>query len=185
MKRIFIAVKVDAGETLLKMISFLKTGLSNDSIKWTNPDNIHITLVFLGDTNEEHIKTITATLAGKIEGLGKFELLIRGAGVFKNFSDPRVIWTGIERSEELIQLNDFIKNGLKGAGINIEDRPFKPHLTLGRIKDLKTGNTLKELIEKYRNTEIQKVPVNEVILYESILLQSGPVYKPLYKFKLY
>jgi len=184
MKRIFIAVKVEAGETLLRLISSLKSGLGTESIKWTNPDNIHITLAFLGDTEEEQIKIISAMLKGKCEGFGKFELIIKGSGVFKNLSDPRVLWTGIEPSEKLMQLNDFIKNGLKGAGINIEDRLFKPHLTLGRIKYLKTGNALKELIEKYRDTEIQKVPVNEVILYESILLQSGPVYKPVSKFKL-
>lgn len=185
MKRIFIAVKVEVSETLLKMISSLKSGLGSESIKWTNPDNIHITLAFLGDTEEEKIKIISAMLKAKCEGFGTFELILRGSGVFKNMSDPRVIWTGIEPSEKLMQLNDYIKNGLEDAGTKIEDRPFKPHLTLGRIKFLKTGNALKELIEKYRDTEIQKVPVNEVILYESILLQSGPVYKPLSKFKLY
>jgi 2'-5' RNA ligase len=184
MKRIFIAVKVEAGETLLRMISSLKSGLSSESIKWTNPDNIHITLAFLGDTEEEKIKVISAMLKGKCKGSGKFELIIKGSGVFKNLSDPRVIWTGIEPSEKLMHLNYCIMNGLKVAGISIEDRPFKPHLTLGRIKYLKAGNALKELIEKYRDTEIQIVPVNEVILYESILLQSGPVYKPLGKYKL-
>jgi RNA 2',3'-cyclic 3'-phosphodiesterase len=184
MKRIFIAVKVDAGETLLKMISSLKSGLGNESIKWTNPDNIHITLVFLGDTEEEKIKIINAMLKEKCEGFGSFELIIKGSGVFKNLSDPRIIWTGIEPSEKLMQLNDFIKNGLKDSGTEIEDRPFKPHLTLGRIKYIKDKVVLKTLIDKYQNTEIQRVPVNEVIIYESILLQSGPVYIPLSKFKL-
>jgi len=184
MKRIFIAVKVEAGETLLRMISSLKSGLSSENIKWTNPDNIHITLAFLGDTGEERIKIISAMLKEKCEGFGRFELIIKGSGVFKNLSDPRVIWTGIEPSGRLMQLDDFIKNGLKDAGTKIEDRPFKPHLTLGRIKYLKDKAVLKTLMDKYQNSEIQKVPVNEVILYESILLQTGPEYKPIGKFKL-
>jgi len=184
MKQIFIAVKVEAGETLLKMISSLTARLSIESIKWTSPDNIHITLAFLGDTEEERIKIINAVLKEKCKGFGRFELIIKGSGVFKNLNDPRVIWTGIEPSGKLIQLNDFIINGLKDSGTAIENRPFKPHLTLGRIKYLKNKALLKTLMDKYQNTEIQKVPVNEVILYESILLQSGPVYKPISKFEL-
>lgn len=182
MKRIFIAVKVDAGNALLKMISSFEYGLSKERIKWINPDNIHITLAFLGDTEEEKINIISSMLKEKCEGSGKFELIIKGSGVFKSMNDPRIIWAGIESSEKLTQLNDFIKSGLKDAGIKIEDRPFNPHLTLGRIKHLNPGSDLKELIEKYRDAEIQKVPVNEVTLYESILLQSGPVYKPIGKF---
>ena len=69
-------------------------------------------------------------------------------------------------------------------GIEIEDRPFKPHLTIGRIKHLKDKVTLKALIDKYKNLEIQNTVMNEVILYESILLQSGPVYEPLARFNL-
>ena len=184
MKRIFIAVKVEAGENLLSMISSLKSGLCNESIKWTNPDNIHITLAFLGDTEEEQIKIIGAMLKEKCGGSGKFELMIKGSGVFKNLSDPRVIWTGIEPSENFIRLNGLVKSGLTEAGIKIEDRPFKPHLTLGRIKKLKDKEVLKTLMDKYQNTEIQKVPVNEVILYESILLHSEPLYKALSKFNL-
>jgi len=184
MKRIFIAAKVEPGETLLQMISSFKNGLSNDNVKWTKPDNIHITLLFLGDTEEEKIKVISIMLKERCEGTGKFELIIKGSGVFKNLNDPRVLWTGIEPSFELEHLNDLIVNGLKNTGVKIEDRPFKPHLTLGRIKTLKDKNILKSLLDNYQNSEIQKVPVGEVILYESILLQTGPVYQPIGIYKL-
>jgi 2'-5' RNA ligase len=184
MKRIFIALKVEPGETFLNLILSLKSGLNSESIKWTNPNNIHITLSFLGDTEEEIIKIISSMLKNKCEGSGRFELIIKGSGVFKNLSDPRIIWVGIEPSEELIHLNGFIMNGLKELDIRIEDRPFKPHLTIGRIKHLNDKEALKALVEKYQNSEIQKIPVNEVILYESILLQSGPEHKPIVKFNL-
>ncbi len=184
MRRIFIALKVEAEESLLKMISTLKSRLSNESIKWTNPDNIHITLSFLGDTEENLIKVIKTMLNEKCKGSGKFELIIRGSGVFKNLSDPRIIWIGIEPSEKLMRLNGFIMKGLKELGINTEERPFKPHLTIGRIKHLNDKKSLEAVMEKYQDSEIQNTGVNEVILYESILLQSGPVYKPIAKFSL-
>jgi 2'-5' RNA ligase len=184
MKRIFIALKVETGETLLTMIYSLKSGLSKDIIKWVNPDNIHITLSFLGDTEERKIKSISSMLNEKCKGSGKFELIIKGSGVFRNLSDPRIIWTGIEPSEKLMNLYEIIMNGLEGLDIKLEDRPFKPHLTIGRIKHLNDKEALKALIEQFQYSEIQIIPVNEVILYESILLQSGPVYKPLEKFNL-
>jgi 2'-5' RNA ligase len=96
MKRIFIAVKIEPGEILLKMISSFKTGLSNENIKWTNTDNIHITLSFLGDTEESQIIAINEILMVKCEGFGQFDLVLKGTGVFKSQGDPRVIWAGIE-----------------------------------------------------------------------------------------
>ena len=184
MKRIFIAVKIEAGETLLKMISSFRTRLLVGNIKWTGLENLHITLAFLGDTDEDKINAVISMLKGVCEGFGEFELVIKGAGVFKNFSDPRVIWTGIEPSGKLNLLNSSIKNGLKVSGISIEDRPFNPHLTLGRIKNIKDNGELKSLMDKYQDIEIQKTDVNEVILYESILLPAGAVYKPLGKYPL-
>lgn len=184
MRRTFIAVKVEAEESLLKLISSLKSRLSNESIKWTNPDNIHITLSFLGDTEENLIDRIKIMLKEKSEGSGKFELIIRGSGVFRNLNDPRIIWIGIEPSEILMRLNGIILKGLKELGVNTEERPFKPHLTIGRIKHLNDKESLEALMEKYQDSEIQRTRVTEVILFESILLQSGPVYKPITRINL-
>ena len=135
MKRIFIAVKIDPGENLLNMISVLKAGLKDERIKWTESENFHITLAFLGDTEEAKIKAINNMLRTTCEGFGEFEIVIKGAGVFKNISDPRIIWTGIETSEKLNKLYDSIKSGLKDTGISLEERTFRPHLTLGTNKE--------------------------------------------------
>jgi len=99
MKRIFIALKVEAEEPLLAMISSLKSGLNKDIVKWINQDNIHITLAFLGKYGGENNKNIGLMLKEKCSGSGKFELILKGLGVFRNLSDPRIIWTGIEHSE--------------------------------------------------------------------------------------
>jgi RNA 2',3'-cyclic 3'-phosphodiesterase len=183
-KRIFIAVKTDPNDTLLNMISHFKTGLINERIKWTETENFHITLVFLGDTEENKIKQVDKMLRRVCEGFGDFEMVIKGAGVFKTFKDPRVIWTGIEPSAKLNELYESIKLGLKDTGITVDNRTYNPHLTLGRIKRIIDNDKLKLLVTRYMNAEIQKQNVSDVILYESILFRSGSEYKPIGKYHL-
>lgn len=184
MKRVFIGLKIEPGEMLKEVFFSLKAGLSAEKIKWTDLANIHLTLVFLGDTGEDKIPQLYSMLKEKCEGWGKFDLILKGAGVFRSMSDPRILWVGIERSDSLLQLNKVISDGLKSLDITVEDRPYNPHLTLGRIKHISNKDSLNSHLKKYQNTAFQTVNVNEVILYESILLQAGPLYKPLEKVSL-
>ena len=185
MKRIFIAVKVVPGIKLLEMAASLKANLSEEKIKWTTLDNIHITLAFPGNTSGEKIESIDSILKIKCSELKGFQVLMRGAGVFKSFSDPRIIWAGFEKSEELLRLAYSVSDGLRDIGIDLESRPFNPHLTIARIKHVSDKEELKKHIGKYQNSDIQVVSVNEVILFESITMQDGPVYKPLSIHKLH
>ena len=184
MKRIFIAIKVDPSNNLAGIMSALKSELKNERIKWTDPENIHITLLFLGDTEEAKIGEITTILKERCSGTGEFELIIKGLGVFKNLNDPTVIWTGIVPSKKLDQLNESIVNGVRNIGIKVDIRPFKPHITLGRIKSLKSKPVLKRFLEDYQEKEIQKIAVKEIILYESKLFQTGPKYNAIGVFSL-
>jgi 2'-5' RNA ligase len=184
MKRIFIAVKIGVGDKLSRMISSMKSEFSSEGIKWTTNDNIHITLAFLGDTDGNKIKNITSMLNALCKTIIKFELTLRGTGVFKNINDPRILWTGIDPSERLMDLNRIIIGGLRESGHEIEERPFSPHLTIGRIKYFRDKEALKKFLDNYKDMVFQKVAVDEVILYESILLPKGPVYKPLATFNL-
>jgi 2'-5' RNA ligase len=184
MKRIFIAVKIDAGEALLDMISDFRATLKDEKIKWTEIENFHITIAFLGDTEEDKVRAVGNMLEAECRGSGAFELTIKGAGVFRSLNDPRILWTSIAPSEKLKRLNEAVKPGLRDCGIILEDREFRPHLTLARIKSIIDNDRLKMLIIKYMNNYIQTQQVNEVILFESLLFQSGPVYKPLAKYSL-
>jgi 2'-5' RNA ligase len=183
-KRIFIALKVDVGEKFNKMISFMKSEFALEGIKWTDIDNMHITLVFLGDTEGKMINNIISNLNDSCPASGQFEITLRRTGTFKSLNSPRVLWAGIDHSDSLIKLNKIIIGALRASGYKIEDRPFKPHLTLGRIKFIKDTEALKKLLDNYKDMVFQKVAVDEVILYESILLAKGPVYKPLARFNL-
>ena len=184
MKRIFIAVRIEPDESLLAMISSFRQALKSDSVIWTDPANIHITILFLGGTPEKRVKEIGAFLQELCSGFGEFELVIRGSGVFKSSKDPRVLWAGIETSEKMNKLNKIISEKLQETVTGLEERSFKPHLTLGRVKKINDLTKLTTLLVNYQGREIQRVKVSDIILYESILLPEGPLYKPLGKYDL-
>jgi 2'-5' RNA ligase len=184
MKRVFIAVKVDPVGELLKLYSSLKALLGVENIKWVDPGNIHLTIAFLGDTEEKRIKILSNMLGDICYDFKEFDFVLAGTGIFKNFRDPRVLWVGIKSADKLSAINNLITEGLKINGFKTAERPFSPHLTLGRIKSVRDTENLKNILERYRDVEFQKVDVKEVILYESILMQTGPLYKPLGKYML-
>jgi 2'-5' RNA ligase len=184
MKRIFIAIKTEAGPELQKTLATFRSVLGAERIKWVDPVNIHLTLAFLGDTEEGRIKSLSVMLTERCRDFGKFSFQIIGTGVFKSLRDPRVIWIGVESSDKLNKLNEQIVEGLKENGSQLEERLFRPHITIGRIKSLKDAENLKMLVGRYENKVIQTVDVREVILYESILMPTGPLYKSLGIFEL-
>jgi 2'-5' RNA ligase len=166
------------------MLSSLKALLDNEKITWVDPGNIHLTMAFLGNTEDERIIVAAIMLKQKCTGFGEFGFNLSGTGVFKSFSDPRIIWIGTEHPEKVTDLNNLIITGLKDTGFKIEERQFRPHITLGRIKSIKDNEAFKSVVSRYQNTFFQEVPVTEVILFESILKPTGPVYKPIGRFRL-
>ena len=184
MKRTFIAIKVNTTRTLYDVLDNLKAELKNESVRWVDAGKMHITLAFLGDTSEESIRDVSVMLREKCSGYGRFDFILSGIGVFKTINDPKVIWAGIGNSEKLAELFQKVKDGLEEIGIKTEERDFKPHLTLGRIKWIKDKISLEGIISKFRVQEFQVVTVDEVIFYESILQQTGPLYLPIKVIKL-
>lgn len=184
MKRIFIAVRIDPSEELLALIRELRNVLNTDRIKWVDPGIMHLTLLFLGDTEEKRIPELSSILKRCCTSSGEFDFTIKGLGIFRNLRDIRIVWAGVSDDGHLESLYNKIKAALDEHGFPSEERPFSPHLTLGRVKSVKDKNRVKELLEKNFERELQSVRVTEVILYESILMQTGPVYKLLDRFSL-
>lgn len=179
MHRIFIAVKVSPDATFKSQINSLKRDTAKEKIKWVETSNMHITLFFLGNTEKAVIKVIKKSLKESYKGLSRFNLIIKGFGVFKSIRDPRVIWAGVVTSEELNNLQNMTVNGLRNAGISIDDYKYSPHVTLGRIKLLSKPEIVTAALERFRNVEFQKINIEDVIIYESVLSQAGPTYVPL------
>jgi len=184
MKRTFIAVKTKADEKLIEATSLLHLELQKEPIKWVDLNQIHITLAFLGDTDDDTIEKISSMLSEKCQGSGMISFIISGLGVFNDINNPRVIWAGIKNAESLSKLQKLVAGCLIKIGIKPEEREFKPHVTLGRIKYIKDRNKLKQIISKYDNTEFQEVKIKELIYYESILKPEGPLYLPIKQIQL-
>jgi 2'-5' RNA ligase len=133
----------------------------------------------LGDTEAKRVEEIDLLLSEMSSGFGNFDLVLAGAGVFRSYNDPRVIWAGIGYSKQMSRLNKLVTDKLLETGTKLEDRPFRPHLTLGRVKKINDVTKLKMLFDEFKDQEIQRVKVNEIILYESILRPEGPLYRSL------
>lgn len=184
MKRTFIAVKTELSKDNLLLYSEIKSKLKDSYINWVAADNMHLTLFFLGDTPEEQIPLILKELKISLSETKSFSFLLKGLGIFRNMHDPRVIWVGIENDNDLKKNKINIDKVLQKLGYKTEDREFKPHLTLGRIKNIKQKDSLRDLVEKYRDFTFQEIFVSEVVFYESTLTPKGPIYKEIQKFKL-
>lgn len=179
MRRVFIAVRTDPADDLMKMLSSIKDHTINDRIKWVDPSGFHITLVFLGEIPGARIRMLDRMLREKCTGFGNFDFVLSGAGVFGSRSDPKVLWVGISQAERLYSLYEIISERLMESRFEIEDRKFRPHLTIGRVKSVSDPEGLRSLMNKYDGREFQKVSVKEIILFESILQKAGPLYTPL------
>jgi 2'-5' RNA ligase len=140
---------------------------------------MHVTLGFIGNTEEQKVKQVIQMLKEQFTGFGIIEFSITGLSVFKSFKDPKIIFSGIENKAKLIVAHETTKKGLDKLDIKLEDRQFNPHLTIGRIKALENKKNLQELIQGYSGKEFQHVTITEVIYYESVVLPTGPIYKPI------
>lgn len=184
MKRLFIAIKINPEETLVNLYNLLNINTTHDKIKWVNINNIHITLKFLGETEENKTHEIITCINNVVKNISHLHFDISQIGIFGSNYQPKVIWLGIKNEENLINLATQIHNELENIGFNKDRQNFVPHLTLGRINYITDKKRFTSIIKKLNIQQIQSVEVNEIILYESILKKEGPVYTVIEKFKL-
>ena len=182
--RIFVAIKIHPEKLLDDIISDFQRELESEKIKWVDSSNLHLTMRFIGESTRNQVEKLKSNLKVVENTISSFRFDIFGAGFFKNKGNPRVLFLKIKNKEKLELLNEVIEEAVQDAGFEKEERGFKPHLTIARIKFLEDKQTFYSLIEKYSEQDIQSVEVSEFILYQSILNQRGPKYIPLQKVKL-
>ena len=183
-KRLFIAVKITPDTDTLNHIYRIQQRLEHEKIKWVDTNGIHITLKFLGDTDEQLIPQIEQQLQQIATKHKTTSLTLQDIGVFPNEQRPRVLWIGTNPNTELQKLAQDIDNAMEKLGYEKEQRPFKPHITLGRIKFLKDKRSLHKLLEQYKDKYFQDNNIDQFILYESTLTPKGAKYTALKTFKL-
>lgn len=163
--RIFTAIEIP--EDIKSEVISLCGGVKN--IRWVSKENLHITLNFIGEIENNEVEKIDSVLKN-IE-INKFKLVLSGSGFFKSGA----LWIGVEKSNELLRLERECCKNLLEAGIDLDVRKYKPHLTVGRFKKVDIneflGNTMGYKSRKFR--------VEGVSLYSSILKQSGAIYTKL------
>ncbi len=182
--RTFIAIKITAEKKLLDSIAELKKSLAGEEIRWVDIDNLHLTLRFLGETNQFQVAEIIKMLESISKQFQPFQFSLKGVSIFKKKIQPRVLFVSIENDLVLKQLAAEILEMSKTPGFKVEENTFNPHLTLGRIKFIQNKTDFYALVNKFCDTKFQSVIVSETIFYQSILGSEGPTYKPLKIVKL-
>ncbi|HUU40963.1 MAG TPA: RNA 2',3'-cyclic phosphodiesterase [Desulfatiglandales bacterium] len=147
-------------------------------VRWVRPENIHLTIVFLGSVDQETIDSIKQRAQMVVNGFSTFKIRLNCIGVFPNWRKPRVIWVGLDGDvERLENLRNNLQEKLKSLGFLPEKRPFRAHITLGRFKGPFAGDDkLKWIIDKYHDINSNVNYLNELILFKSDLKPDGPVY---------
>ena len=174
--RSFIAIELP--ETLKKALADLQQELEKcgADVRWTRPENIHLTLKFLGNIEEDKADIIAEKITGTCKGQPDFELGISGVGVFPNKRSPRVLWAGIDLNDDILALQEGIEEAMAFLGFEREKRRFSPHLTLGRFRSSRGKQALLDEMDAYMENIFGLMDVNSVLLMRSDLEQSGARY---------
>jgi len=185
MKRIFVAIKIDADKALKLFLADLAKTYKSKGVKWVGAEQLHITLQFLGATSEDKVEQICRMMPEVVESFRAFVMEIGGSGVFPSHKRPRIVWLGVSAEDSLIELQRRVKEALEQLGIVDDAKAFIPHITVARIKPNANVYDLMVRVKDNFDTAFQQQMVNSVILYESILTPSGAVYRVIDEFALH
>jgi 2'-5' RNA ligase len=154
--------------------------------RWVKTENIHLTMVFLGNVKTEEIDSIGEKIGNICTGYGSFDIALKGVGCFPNKRRPRVLWLGLDGDiDRLSHFRDDLNTALNTFGVKEEKRPFRPHLTLGRFRSTrKMGSRLEEILSNYATLERPVESLNALYLFKSDLNPGGAVYTKLKLFPL-
>ena len=183
--RIFIAIEIsdEIKDALGQIESHLK--YSGADVKWVNPENIHLTLKFLGEIDEKRCEEVKAALDRVAGSISSFALTIKELGAFPKIEYPRVLWAGLDKgADESKALAEKIDEALYGIGFQKEARPFAAHLTIGRVRSSRSKDKLKEKFASCQVPAVSPCKISSLILFQSTLTPKGSIYTKLHEAKL-
>ena len=185
MPRLFIAVPISktSKDIIIKKI-LVNTVVKNPDIRWISENNLHITLKFLGEVPIRQVRLLKEIVQKTGLSHDSFEIQLKGSGVFPNKRTPRVLWIGIQPPETLCKLQDDLEQMAFEQGFEKENRPFQPHITLGRLSDndhpVIAIDSLDTVIQTIKEILFPPFLVDQIQLIESILTPQGPLYHTIY-----
>jgi 2'-5' RNA ligase len=182
--RLFVSADLDGLAEQVSEVQSLFDGASG--LRVTDPEQAHITLKFLGDTDPDRLDELTDALDGAVDdaGVGPFEAEIGGLGVFPHLDYISVVWVGVRGgSRQLTTLHRSIEEATTALGFDPEDHEFTPHATVARM-DHADGKELVQKVVENRDPDLGTIRFDEIRLTESQLTEGGPEYSPVERFPL-
>lgn len=182
--RAFIAVEIPLGiqqHIQNETASFRKA--IDELIRWVPIENMHLTLKFLGDVSPSNVEFLMQMLRKEAENVSCFTIRLTGLGSYPSLRRPRVIYIGIQAPAGLVALQRGIESAARRLGYESEERPFSPHLTLGRVKQNITSSDQQKIRRAIETTQVDLLgtaSVDSVYLYKSELKPTGSIYTRLY-----
>ena len=180
--RLFFAVQLpgEVKETLRPALEAARS-VAGDSVGLSRVEQLHFTLAFIGETDRLED---AAAAAEAVRGLPQFELAIGSRGAFPNMSRPRVLWIGAtDGAPALTAVAQALSGGLRERGFKLDDRPFQPHLTLGRAK-ANGAREARRALEALPKSTLARFTVREIALVQSVLGSAGATHTALRRFQL-
>jgi len=182
-KKIRSFLALDPPEEVLREIASIQNRLRKliqGDIRWVRPEGIHLTLKFFGDISGGDVANIATVVGKAAEGERPFSLAIGDVGVFPDPHRPRVLWIGMNGDVERLQVfQKGIEQALLQIGFPSEERPFRPHLTLGRIRTSKGLTGLARALEKGEESTAGRFIASGLSLIQSELTPGGAIYTKL------
>jgi 2'-5' RNA ligase len=172
--RAFVSIDIDPDERLARLLSDLM-GLGAD-LKVVRPELLHLTLKFLGDTEEGAVGDIVSRIEKSVSGVQPFSVRFVGMGAFPSLSNIRVVWVGIQDAEGLKTMAEKMDRLLEEQGFQRDRKGFRPHLTIARAKSSRNIRRVQNMIEERAATPYGEYRVIHVRLKKSVLSPQGPTY---------
>ncbi len=178
----FISADIEPGKPLVNILNELRN--SRADIKVVQPGLLHVTLKFLGQTDEDLVGEIEKRIDQACDGISPFDIALKGMGAFPSLSNIRVVWVGIERGEALAKIAAALDESVAALGFPRERRGFVPHLTLARMKSARNMGNIQEILKANAAAEFGEYRVDRINLKKSVLSPQGPSYSTVYENQL-
>lgn len=178
--RLFFAVDVRCTAPLRKLV--IELGSSGRALKAVDPDQLHVTLKFLGATPIAKVPELTAALRAT-RFSEAFDVALTGLGAFPTVQRPSVIWAGLAPAEAIAAMSEALEAKVEPLGFPREQRPFQPHVTLARARFRPPPNVF-ALLRDHQSDDWGTVRIDSAVLYRSESTTHGPRYVPLVRVPL-
>jgi 2'-5' RNA ligase len=176
--RLFLAIELD--DDLHDLLDETTASLRAEApeLGWLGREKRHLTLKFLGDVSEEALPRLVSAVDRAAARHARLEMSVREVGAFPNFRRARVVWMGVEQEPRLELLHHDLELACEQEGFEVEGRPFRPHITLARVRVPLPVERIRVLARVARTVRVQATaPVESITLFESTLAPSGARYR--------